>query len=133
MLLEIIWGNMFVSHFPKCFKEIKDATKPGEKTAGSTSIRLPSHDVQVTEFAKCSPKKFCLAEVFQVTLSHGEEMQVVFQEEEVIKALYKDSSFYSAVGCEFCLIFNIMYAKTSTEAESFFRVVEMQEKGGGRR
>ena len=87
---------MFVSHFPKCFKEIKDATKPGEKTAGSTSIRLPSHDVQVTEFAKCSPKKFCLAEVFQVTLSHGEEMQVVFQEEEVIKARYKDSSFYSA-------------------------------------
>ena len=132
-LLEIIWGNMFVSQFPKFFKEIKDATKPGEKTAGATSIQLPSHDVRVTAFTKCSPKKFCLAEVFQVTLSHGEEKQVVFEEEEVIKALYEDSSFYSAVGREFCLIFDIMYAKTGTEAvaESFYRVVEMQEKDGG--
>lgn len=132
-LLEIIWGKMFVSHFTKFFKQIKEATKPGEKTTASTSIKLPSNDVQVTKFTKCSPKKFCLAEVFQVTISNDEELQVVFEEEEVIKALYDDSSFYSARGREFCLIFDIMYSKSGTEAvaESFYRVVGMQEKDGG--
>ena len=108
---------MFVSHFQKFFQEIKDATKPREKTAGSTSIQLPSHDVRVTEFTKCSREKFCLAEVSQVTLSHGEEMQVVLQ--EVIEALYEDSSFYSAVG-----------TGTAAVAESF-HLAEMQEKDGG--
>ena len=47
--------------------------------------------------------------------------------------MYTDVTFYSAVGQEFCLIFDIMYAKTGTEAvvESFYRVVEKQEMDGG--
>ena len=56
----------------------------------------------------------------------------VLQEDAVIHALYTDSSFYSLVGQEFCLLFDIMYAKTGTEAlaESFYRVVEKQEMEG---
>ena len=46
--------------------------------------------------------------------------------------MYQDSSFYSLVGPEFCLVFDIMYAKTGTEAvaESYYRVVEKQEMDG---
>jgi hypothetical protein len=60
-------------------------------------------------------------------------MEVLFQEENVITALYCDSSFYSVIGPEFCLVFDIMYAKTGTEAvaESFYRVIEKQEMDGG--
>ena len=47
--------------------------------------------------------------------------------------LYTDSSFYSAIGQEFCLVFDIFYVKSGTEAvaESFYRVVEKQEMEGG--
>ena len=46
--------------------------------------------------------------------------------------IYTDSSFYSLVGQEFCLLFDIIYAKTGTEAlaESFYCVVEKQEMEG---
>ena len=51
--------------------------------------------------------------------------------ENVITALYCDSSFYSVIGPEFCLIFDIMYAKTGTEAvaESFYRVMRFESRG----
>ena len=60
-------------------------------------------------------------------------MEVVLKEECVIKALYMDVEFYTTVGQEFCLVFEIMYVKTGTEAvvESFYRVVEQQEMHGG--
>ena len=66
-------------------------------------------------------------------LSNGEKMQVLFDEEEFIQSLYTDSSFYTAVGQEFCLLFDIFYAKSGTEAvaTSFYRVVEKQEMDGG--
>ncbi|CAB3989245.1 Hypothetical predicted protein [Paramuricea clavata] len=59
-----------------------------------------------------------------VELSNGETMEVLLQEETVISALYCDSSFYSVIGPEFCLVFDIMYTKTRTEAiaESFYHV-----------
>ena len=62
------------------------------------------------------PPVFSLTEVFQVKLSCGTTLDVVLQEDAVIHALYTDSSLYSVVGQEFCLLFDIMYAKTGTEA-----------------
>ena len=46
---------------------------------------------------------------------------------------YTDSSFYTLIGSKFCLLFNIMYAKTGTEtvAESFYHVVGKQKMEGG--
>lgn len=87
----------------------------------------------VTEFQPYVTKEFTLADVFQVELSNSEKMNVVFQEDPVIKALYTDPGFYTLVGPEFCLVFDIMYAKSGTEsvAESFYRVVENQEMDGG--
>ena len=42
-------------------------------------------------------------------------------------------TLYFQIGQEFCIVFDIMYAKTATEAvaESFYRVVEAQEMDGG--
>ena len=61
-------------------------------------------------------------------------MKVFFDEEAQIEALYTDLSFYSAIGEEFCLVFDIFYAKSGTEAvaESCYRVVEKQEMEGSR-
>ena len=41
--------------------------------------------------------------------------------------------FYSKVGQQFCIDFDIFYSKTGTEAvaETFYRVVEKQEIDGG--
>ena len=51
----------------------------------------------------------------------------------LIEALYTDSQFYSKVGQQFSIVFDIFYSKTGTEAvaESFDRVVEKQEMNGG--
>ena len=66
-------------------------------------------------------------------LSSGRTLDAVLQEDALINILYTDSSFYTLVGSKFCLLFDIMYAKTGTEtvAESFYRVVEKQEMEGG--
>ena len=95
-------------------------------------IRLGS-GMYVTEFQPYVTKEFTLADVFQVELSNSEKMNVVLQEDAVIKALDTDPRFYTLVGPEFCLLFDIMYAKSGTEsvAESFYRVVENQEMDGG--
>ena len=60
-------------------------------------------------------------------------MNVLFQEEVLIKSLYTDSSFYSTVGQEFSLIFDIVYAMSGTEAveRSFYWVLDKQEMEGG--
>ena len=49
--------------------------------------------------------------------------------------MYTDQTFYSAVGREFALVFDIFYAKTGTEAvaESFYHVMNMQEQDGGQK
>ncbi len=54
-------------------------------------------------------------------------------EQELITALYTDTDFYTSIGQEFCIIFDVMYAKMGTEAvvESFYGVVRSQEMDGG--
>ncbi len=90
-------------------------------------------EVVVEKFEVSVPKKFTLSEVFHLQLSNGETMEVLFLEKNVITALYCNSSFHSVIGPEFCLVFDIMYGKTGTEAvaESFYRVVEKHEMDGG--
>ena len=75
-------------------------------------IRLGS-GMYVTEFQSYVTKEFTLADVFQVELSNSEKMNVVLPEDAVIKALYTDTGFYTLVGPEFCLLFDIMYAKVA--------------------
>ena len=98
------------------------------------NIEIPAGvtTTHVVEFTKSVSPVFSLTEVFKVKLSCGTTLDMVLQEDAVIHALYTDSSFYSLVGQEFCLLFDIMYAKTGTEAlaESFYRVVEKQEMEG---
>jgi hypothetical protein len=118
---------MFVSHFPKFFE-----IERSKSSNTSTAVVLEDGCI-LEEFVKSSPKEFHLAETFKMKLNNGREMKVVFREDNLIRALYTDSSFYSIVGPEFCLVFDVMYAKTGTEAvaESFYRVVEKQEIDGG--
>ena len=76
---------------------------------------------------------FSLTEIFQLKLSDGSAFRVVLQEQFLIEALYTDSQFYSKVGQQFCIVFDIVYSKTGTEAaaESLYHVVEKQEMNGG--
>ena len=76
---------------------------------------------------------FSLTEIFQLKLSDGSAFRVVLQEQFLIEALYTDSQFYSKVGQQFCIVFDIVYSKTGTEAaaESLYGVVEKQEMNGG--
>ena len=69
---------------------------------------------------------------FQVTLSDGSASMYVLQEEQVTQMLYSNPTFYEAVGREFCIIYDIFFAKAGTEAiaESFYCVMEAQEKDG---
>ena len=76
---------------------------------------------------------FSLTEIFQLKLSDGSAFRVVLQGQFLIEALYTDSQFYSEDGQQFCIVFDIVYSKTGTEAraESLSRVVEKQEMNGG--
>jgi hypothetical protein len=87
---------------------------------GDIAIPVGVSTTHIVEFSKSDPTVFSLAEVFRVQLSCGTTLEVVL-EDAIIHALYTDSSFYTLVGQEFCLLFDIMYAKTGTEAvaESF--------------
>ena len=77
--------------------------------------------------------EFSLTEIFQLKLCDGSAFRVVLQEQFLVEALYTDSQFYSEVGQQFCIVFDIFYSKTGTEAvaESLYRVVEKQEMNGG--
>ena len=142
VLIEIIWGTKFFSHFPKFFKAaVATDTATNTVTAAPSkaarkSIVVPlvlENGAMIEKFLKSSPQEFHLKEMFTVKLNNGKEVDVIFQQDDMMRALYLDSSFYSEVGPEFCLIFDIMYAKTGTEAvaESFYRVIEKQEMDGG--
>ena len=67
--------------------------------------------------------QFCLSTTFKLELGNGEKMEVLFDEDEFIHSLYTDSSFYSSVGQEFCVLFDIFHAKSGMEAvaEYFYR------------
>ena len=98
----------------------------------SEPLSIPD-GIAMTMFQRSTGPQFSLSEVFEVELSNEEKMKVFFDEVALIEALYTDSSFYSAIGQEFCLVFDIFYAKSGTEAvaESFYRVVEKQDMEGG--
>ena len=70
---------------------------------------------------------------FEICLAGGEELTALLKDDCIIKSLYNDPEFYESVGREYCLIFDIMYSKTGTEAiaESIYRVMEAQEMDGG--
>lgn len=129
VLIAVVWGDMFHTHFCNFFKQIT------VKDNGDFSLKdlVVPEGVFVIKFLEGTRRQFTLSEVFEVELSNGEKIEVLFDEEIVIKSLYTDASFYSAVGQEFCLIFAIFYAKSGTEAvaESFYRVVDKQEMEGG--
>jgi hypothetical protein len=122
-LLEIIWGKELEQFFPKCFKKVFGASLE--------SITIPSGK----EITKFMPEKngFDLLDKFQVSLSNGHSFTAVLQEEEIIQMLYCNPAFYGAAGREFCIVFDIFYAKAGTEAiaESFYKVMDTQEKDGG--
>jgi hypothetical protein len=89
----------------------------------------------VTKFLEGMWQRFTLSDVFDLELSNGVEMNVLFQEEVLIKSLYTDSSFYWSSFYWFIisLIFDIVYAMSGTEAvaESFYWVLDKQEMEGG--
>ena len=98
----------------------------------SEPLSIPD-GIAMTTFQRSTGPQFSLSVVFEVELSNEEKMKVFFDEEVQIEALYTDSSSYSAIGQEFCFVFDIFYGKSGTEAvvESFYRVVEKQEIEGG--
>lgn len=128
-LIAVVWGDMLHTHFPNFFKKIS----LDDEGIFSLQDVVFEEGVFVTRFQEGTPRQFTLSEVFEVTLNNGKMIDVLFKEEAVIESLYNDSSFYSAVGQEFCLVFDIFYAKCGTEAvaESFYRVVDKQEMDGG--
>ena len=67
-----------------------------------------------------------------MTLSDASSFTVALQEQDVIKILYPDPAFFES-GKEFCILFDIFCAKYGTEAiaESFYQMMETQEKDGG--
>ena len=58
-------------------------------------------------------------------------MKVVLHE-EVITAIYTNTQFYKSIGQKFCVIFDVLFAKTSTgaPAETHYRIVSNQEMDG---
>ena len=129
VLIEIVWGAKFPELFCHFFKKIMASTD-GKFTLQDLVV---PNGVAVKSFHMNTPPQFCLSTTFKLELGNGEKMEVLFDEEEFIRSLYTDSSFYSAVGQEFCVLFDIFYAKSGTEAvaESFYRAVEKQEMEGG--
>jgi hypothetical protein len=123
-LIELVWGNAFVEHFPTFFEVLE------EKKLKELQLKKNEY---LLDFQVASVTEFNLSDVFKVTLSSGVAHTVVFKEDRFIESLYTDSRIYTKIGQELCLIYNIMYAKTGTEAvaESFYRVVEKQEMDGG--
>ena len=129
VLIAVVWGDMLHTHFSSFFKQIT------VKDSGEFSLKdlVVPEGVFVQAFLKGTRRQFTLSDVFEVKFSNGLKIEAIFDEEVLIKSLYTDASFYSAVGQEFCLIFYIFYAKSGTEAvaELFYRVVDKQEMDGG--
>ena len=129
----LVWVSMYKTRFPKFFKLVKPV-----KENSITAVRLKADVEELTadsigefavSFLQTKPEVFTLSETFLLRTNHNE---VALQEDVVTQHLYNDPTFYSSVGMEFCSLFDIMYAKTGTEAvaEPFYRVVEKQEMCG---
>ena len=100
----------------KFFGKVSTSDSCNVKVVELDKERFIKEGSKVVEFSEAVPSEFTLSEVFHVKLGNGESLEVVLKEECVIKALYMDVEFYTTVGQEFCLVSDIMYAKTRTEA-----------------
>lgn len=84
--------------------------------------------IEVTSFSKIDDESE-INPIFEIGFSNGVFSKVILVEKNVIEALYTEPQFYNEVGREFCLVYDIMYAKCGTEpvVESLYRTVENQE------
>ena len=41
---------------------------------------------------------------------------IVVLQEEVVTAIYTNTQFYQSIGQEFCIVFDVLFAKAGTEA-----------------
>lgn len=107
--------------------------KVQDKTTNSLVELELRKDAFIKVFLKAESTEFTLSETYSVILDDERVVTVVLQEQVIINALYTDPKFYTSIGQEFCIIFDIMYAKTGSEAvvESFYGMVRNQEMDGG--
>ena len=125
-LIGLIWGQRLDSFSPQFFKKI---SQEESKLCDITLVK----GVTITSFQKSVDKGFDLVEKYDVKLSDKSSMKVVLQEEEVITAIYTNTQFYQSIAQEFCIVFDVLLAKTGTEApaETHYRIVSNQEMDGG--
>ena len=107
-LIDIVWGQSFLSLFPKFFKV-------QETPVSFKEIQLTENSF-IKRFTRVEASKFTLSDQYCVVLDSGQTEMMFLQEQEVITALYTDTDFYTSVGQAFCIVFDVMYAKTGTEA-----------------
>ncbi len=132
IIIEIIWGEYFQTLFPDFFKKVlKNDSSSAVSSPTLAPVVLPN-DASCMSSNQETMDEFNLADIYKVTVSDKTEFSVVLQEDAVIKALYTNPLSYDPIGCEFCIIFDIMYSKTGTEAvaESVYRVAEKEEQDG---
>ncbi len=122
-------GQHLENLFPIFFKKVMKLQLGDLKLCDITLAK----GVSVTSFRKYNDKSFDLVGKYDVKLSDESSMKVVLQDEEVITAIYRNTQFYQSIGQEFCIVFDVMYAKVGTEApaESHYRVMDNQEMDGG--
>ena len=121
-----MWGDLFHCLFPVFFKIVENGSNVPREF-------VPKESMFIKSFQRGKSHEFNLTETYAVELSNGHTIVVLLQEQEIIKAIYTNPTFYTAIGQEYCIIFDIMYAKTGTETvvESFYGVVRNQEMDGG--
>ena len=115
-LIEVVSGDLFSSHFSRLFKKIV------EKANGnfSSEVLVIPDGVKITSLVKSSSPQFSSSEVFKAEFTNSEKVKILFDEQIFIESLYTNLSFYSVVVQEFCLVFDIFYAKSGTEAVAVF-------------
>ena len=135
-IISVVWGELFPDLFKVFFMEIPESQTKQENNSfpKPQALRIPPN-VTVASFERINDNHFDLQERYILKLSDGLSRQVVFREDLFIRCLYTDATLYNTVGREFCVRFDIFYAKTGTEAvaESFYRVMSTQEQDGGQK
>ena len=87
VLIEIVWGTKFPELFSRFFKKIMASTD-GKFTLQDLVV---PNGVPMKRFHTSTPTQFCLSTTFRLELNNGNKMEVLFDEEEFIRSLYKDS------------------------------------------
>lgn len=124
-IISIIWGEFFPDVFSLFLKTIDKANNKLVSSRLDSSASVKSCERVQSEFD--------LMEKYDVILSDDTSFMVAFEEDNFIQEMYTNEAVYGSIGKEFCVIFDVFYGKTGTEAvvESFYRVVEAQEQDGG--